>query len=163
MAGEADSGKTTLLASLYEKFNEGSIRRVSFRWLETLTGWERRCHSHGSPPGILKPDTGRTIGVTRFSLLASPGSKGSSKPQDHALSVTFPASFFGWCEIPQRNASVCASSNARTASSCLLMARSFQILPTGIAHFIVPGPSSELLRRSNARRDFPNGRRLFEI
>jgi hypothetical protein len=81
VAGEADTGKTTLLASLYEKFNERPFAGYLFAGSESLTGWERRCHLSRIASGNVKPDTGRTIGITQ-SLLHLRVRKATDRPQD---------------------------------------------------------------------------------
>ena len=63
VAGEADSGKTTLLETIYEKFNEGSFADLLFAGSTTLVGWERRCHLARIASGAEKPDTERTLGL----------------------------------------------------------------------------------------------------
>jgi hypothetical protein len=61
LAGEAKSGKTTLLASLYEKFNDGPFAGYLFAGSKTLFGWERRCHLARVPSGRTSPETERTL------------------------------------------------------------------------------------------------------
>ncbi len=63
IAGEAESGKTTLLASIYERFNEGPFAGYLFAGSKTLRGWERRCHMARVACGGSKPDTERTLGL----------------------------------------------------------------------------------------------------
>jgi hypothetical protein len=60
VAGTADSGKTTLLASLYECFNEGGVGGALFAGSKTLLGFERRCHLARISCGAENPDTERT-------------------------------------------------------------------------------------------------------
>jgi hypothetical protein len=44
IAGMARSGKTTLVAGLYELFHKGPFADYLFAWCHTLPGFERRCH-----------------------------------------------------------------------------------------------------------------------
>ena len=81
LAGEADSGKTTLLVSLYQKFNEGHFAGFRFAGSDSLNGWERRCHLSQIASGNVKADTGRTIGLTQ-SLLHLRVRRDTDKPQD---------------------------------------------------------------------------------
>jgi len=60
LAGAADSGKTTLLTSLYESFQWGSFAGYVFAGSQTLPGLERRCHLSRIASGRAKPDTERT-------------------------------------------------------------------------------------------------------
>jgi hypothetical protein len=63
VAGEAESGKTTLLATIYEKFNEAPFANFLFAGSRTLVGWERRCHLARIASGAEKADTERTLGL----------------------------------------------------------------------------------------------------
>jgi hypothetical protein len=60
IAGEADSGKTTLLASFIDRFQKGSFSGYRFAGCKTLMGFEQRCHLARLKSGGAKPDTGRT-------------------------------------------------------------------------------------------------------
>lgn len=44
IAGESESGKTTLLTSIYESFQRGSLAGYFFAGSQTLPGFEHRCH-----------------------------------------------------------------------------------------------------------------------
>ena len=44
LAGAAESGKTTLLASIYECFQKGGFADYYFAGSLTLPGYEKRCH-----------------------------------------------------------------------------------------------------------------------
>jgi hypothetical protein len=44
IAGPYDSGKTTILTSLFEAFQEAPFGNYTFRGSRTLVGFERRCH-----------------------------------------------------------------------------------------------------------------------
>lgn len=68
IAGAADAGKTTLIASLYERFQYGSVSDYMFAGSTTLLGFERRCHLARAACRGLLPDTERTTisGGPRF-------------------------------------------------------------------------------------------------
>jgi hypothetical protein len=53
LLGEANSGKTTLLASIYERFGRGKLNGHWFLGSRTLHGFEKRCHRsvYGDGPG----------------------------------------------------------------------------------------------------------------
>lgn len=59
-AGEHDCGKTTLLASLYDVFQEGAIGDLNFAGSNTLHGFEQRCHTARTASGLEEPKTERT-------------------------------------------------------------------------------------------------------
>src|SRR6188768_15789 len=44
LAGPRESGKTTIITSLYESFQDAPFGGYSFAGSETLVGFERRCH-----------------------------------------------------------------------------------------------------------------------
>jgi hypothetical protein len=60
LAGPNDSGKTTLLASLYERFLYGPLSGFRFAGSRTLVGFEHRCHLSRRASGRETPDTKRT-------------------------------------------------------------------------------------------------------
>jgi hypothetical protein len=60
LAGEQRSGKTTLISSLYELFQEGVVGRFSFAGSKTLPAFEERCHDARMTSGREIPDTERT-------------------------------------------------------------------------------------------------------
>lgn len=60
IAGPSDSGKTTLIASIYEKFGEGSFAGYTFAGSDTLRGFEFRCFLSRIDSGQTEPDTERT-------------------------------------------------------------------------------------------------------
>lgn len=53
LLGDANSGKTTLLASIYERFGRGRLNGHWFLGSRTLHGFEKRCYRsvHGHGPG----------------------------------------------------------------------------------------------------------------
>jgi hypothetical protein len=63
IAGEAESGKTTLLSTIYEKFNEAPFANLLFAGSSTLVGWEQRCHLSRVASGAEKAETERTQGL----------------------------------------------------------------------------------------------------
>jgi hypothetical protein len=60
IAGAEDSGKTTLIASLYERFQRGSVGEYLFAGCSTAYGFERRCHRARAVSRGTKADTFRT-------------------------------------------------------------------------------------------------------
>ena len=60
VAGAADSGKTTLLAGLYERFNKEPFTGYVFAGSQTLPGFEQRSHLARLASWASKPDTERT-------------------------------------------------------------------------------------------------------
>jgi hypothetical protein len=61
LAGASDSGKTTLLASLYESFQRGPFAGYLFAGSATLLGFERRCHLARIESGRATSETARTL------------------------------------------------------------------------------------------------------
>jgi hypothetical protein len=59
-AGAVGSGKTTVLASIYERLNQGSFAGFKFARSRTLLGFEQICHSNRLESGRVQPDTLRT-------------------------------------------------------------------------------------------------------
>jgi double-GTPase-like protein len=68
-AGEQRSGKTTLLASLYEAFQWGQFGALAFAGSRTLHGFERRCHLSRVASELERPDTDRTKPGEGFQFL----------------------------------------------------------------------------------------------
>src|SRR6266849_823521 len=60
LAGPIGCGKTTILISLYELFNEGPVGGLLFGGSATLAGFERICHPGRVTSGLSAPDTVRT-------------------------------------------------------------------------------------------------------
>lgn len=60
LAGEPDSGKTTLLASLNDAFQKGPFAGYAFASSLTLPGLERICHKARIQSGRTHPETERT-------------------------------------------------------------------------------------------------------
>jgi len=63
LAGAIDSGKTTLLASIYEMLQLGPFAGYLFAGSLTLPALERRCHLARIASGRSTPDTERTKGM----------------------------------------------------------------------------------------------------
>src|SRR5436309_12137608 len=57
LAGEPGSGKTTLIASIYEQFLSGPLDEFTFAGSQTLVGFELRCHESRVDSGLSLPDT----------------------------------------------------------------------------------------------------------
>jgi hypothetical protein len=60
LAGAVSSGKTTLVTSIYEKFQEGPFVNFSFAGSSTLPGFEERSHRGRMASEAEEPDTERT-------------------------------------------------------------------------------------------------------
>jgi len=60
IAGKADSGKTTLLSTIYEIFQEKPYCGYSFAGSKTLVGFEKRSFLSRVASGLDEPDTERT-------------------------------------------------------------------------------------------------------
>lgn len=60
IAGGEECGKTTLLASIYEKFQEGPFGGLLFAGSRTLPGFEARCHLARIVSDRARPETERT-------------------------------------------------------------------------------------------------------
>lgn len=88
VAGPADSGKTTLVASLYEQFQSGSFGGFLFGGSRTLIGFEHRCFEARLASGRAEPDTERTKGrdVEKFLHLKLASEVTPATPRDLLLS-----------------------------------------------------------------------------
>jgi hypothetical protein len=60
IAGPFNSGKTTILTSLFEAFQEAPFGNFLFRGSRTLVGFERRSHLGREESGAAEPDTTHT-------------------------------------------------------------------------------------------------------
>ncbi|MGH8422076.1 MAG: TRAFAC clade GTPase domain-containing protein [Pseudomonas fluorescens] len=60
IVGEFDSGKTTLICALYERFLKGKFANYLFAGSRTLVGFEKRSHHSRIDSGRVVPDTLRT-------------------------------------------------------------------------------------------------------
>lgn len=59
-AGAEGSGKTTVLASIYERLNQGAFAGFKFAGSRSLLGFEEICHLNRLTSGETHPDTQRT-------------------------------------------------------------------------------------------------------
>lgn len=59
-AGAEGSGKTTVLTSIYERFNQGAFAGFKFAGSRSLLGFEEICHLNRLASGGAQPDTQRT-------------------------------------------------------------------------------------------------------
>lgn len=69
IAGPPDSGKTTIITSLYEEFQGGPYSGFIFAGSNSLIGFERRCHEGRKASGNKKPDTVRTPSQSTVNFL----------------------------------------------------------------------------------------------
>jgi hypothetical protein len=60
-AGAAESGKTTVLASIYDRLNEGQFAGFQFAGSRSLLGFEQICYLNRLDSGGTRPDTPRTV------------------------------------------------------------------------------------------------------
>lgn len=67
--GAPDSGKTTLLASLWDLFQRGPFAGYLFAGSQTQPAFERRCHLSRTESGLPHPDTERTMRSDETRLL----------------------------------------------------------------------------------------------
>lgn len=61
VAGPADSGKTTLMSSLYSRFQYNSFAGYCFAGSQSLVAFEKRRHQTRVASGRITPDTPRTV------------------------------------------------------------------------------------------------------
>jgi hypothetical protein len=67
VAGPVGAGKTTLVTTLHDLFQEGGIGNYSFAWSHTLPAFERRCHFSRTASERATADTERTpYGKVRY-------------------------------------------------------------------------------------------------
>lgn len=69
LAGDEDVGKTTLIASLYDRFLDGPWAGFRFAGSETLVGFEKRLHLARMASGASKQDTDRTSRIAPVHFL----------------------------------------------------------------------------------------------
>ena len=60
-AGEAESGKTTVLASIYDRLSDGPFAGFRFAGSRSLLGFEQICYLNRLASGGTRPDTPRTV------------------------------------------------------------------------------------------------------
>ncbi len=87
LAGPHESGKTTLLASLFEKFRSGPFAGHVFAGSETLVAFETICHFSRAASELDEPDTERTkVREGELVHLALESEAGSSSTKNLLLS-----------------------------------------------------------------------------
>ena len=69
LAGSSASGKTTLISSIYERFQKGPLSGLCFGGSLTLVGFEERCFLARSSSGNASPDTPHTPRQDGFQYL----------------------------------------------------------------------------------------------
>lgn len=69
LAGDVESGKTTLAAGLYERFQNGPYAGLLFAGSLTLAGFEERCHTARMASERMRPVTLRTSTSEDFRFL----------------------------------------------------------------------------------------------
>lgn len=69
LAGGVKSGKTTLIASLYQQFQNGPFANHNFAGSETLHAWERYCHPSRTASMASQADTDRTRLESSFAFV----------------------------------------------------------------------------------------------
>ena len=80
VAGEQDSGKTTLEVMMYRLFLEGKNERFQFAGSRTMKGFWERSHNLLKKSGVEKPDVPRTLRAEKkFLHLAVVGGNGKRK------------------------------------------------------------------------------------
>ena len=83
VAGGAECGKTTLVASIFEKFQRGPLAGFNFAGSLTLPAFERRCHHSRIASRRVEPTTERTVGLEdTFLHLRVRAQDEGSEPQD---------------------------------------------------------------------------------
>ncbi len=88
-AGAEGSGKTTVLASIYERLNQGPFAGFKFAGSRSLLGFEEICHLNRLASGGVRPDTQRTrlTEETKYYHLALRAAEPSAVRRDVLLSA----------------------------------------------------------------------------
>lgn len=88
-AGAEGSGKTTVLASIYEHLNQGPFAGYRFAGSRSLLGFEEICHLNRLASGGVQPDTQRTrlTEETKYYHLALRGTEPGAARRDVLLSA----------------------------------------------------------------------------
>ncbi|SRR6266498_612990 len=81
LAGEPESGKTTLITSIYDSFQRGPLAGYIFAGSQTLPGFERRSHPSRIASGRSFPETDRTREMKILHLQVKRQSASDSMPQ----------------------------------------------------------------------------------
>jgi len=89
LVGAEASGKTTVLASIYERLNEGPFAGFQFAGSRSLLGFEEICHLNRLVSGGAQPDTQRTIpaDVASYYHLALKATKDGARRRHVLLSA----------------------------------------------------------------------------
>jgi hypothetical protein len=89
LAGAEGSGKTTVLASIYERLNQGTFAGFKFAGSRSLLGFEEVCHLNRLVSGGTQPDTQRTrlTDETKYYHLALRGIEPGTSRRDVLLSA----------------------------------------------------------------------------
>lgn len=89
LAGAEGSGKTTVLASIYERLNQGPFAGFQFAGSRSLLGFEEICHLNRLASGSTQPDTQRTIPAEEASYyhLALKGTEDGARRRHVLLSA----------------------------------------------------------------------------
>lgn len=98
-AGAAGSGKTTVIASIYEHLCKGPFSGFRFAASRTLLGFEQICHLNRIASGGLSPDTLRTIPAdeaTYFHLALRGADAGALR--QHVLLSAISGELFRWAK-----------------------------------------------------------------
>ena len=88
-AGAEGSGKTTVLAAIYERLNQGPFAGFRFAGSRSLLGFEEICHLNRLASGGAQPDTQRTrlTDETKYYHLTLRGTEPSAARRDVLLSA----------------------------------------------------------------------------
>ncbi len=97
LAGAEGSGKTTMLAALYEHFGRGSFAGFDFAGSRSLLGFEKICHANRVVSGGTRPTTERTIpsdeaAYYHFALRESAG----DRQRRHVLLSALSGELYRW-------------------------------------------------------------------
>jgi hypothetical protein len=91
LAGPVESGKTTLVLSVYEAFNVGALGDVGFAGSRTLIAFEERCHEGRMTSGLdvaTTRRTPRTDGTEFLHLVVTPAGAGSARCHSYVSDIT---------------------------------------------------------------------------
>lgn len=88
-AGAEDSGKTTMIAALYEHLGQGPFAGFEFAGSRSMLGFEKICHANRLASGSERPNTERTIpsGEAAYYHLALRESDGERRRRQLLLSA----------------------------------------------------------------------------
>lgn len=104
-AGAEGSGKTTVLASIYERLNQGSFAGFRFAGSRSLLGFEEICHLNRLVSGGNQPDTQRTrlTDDTKYYHLALKGTEPAAARR-HVLMSAMSGELFRMAKDSQEDA-----------------------------------------------------------